>query len=88
MLYRSGPYLTAHHDPGLARAFNPQGAQQSLVYALTSAGGAGSSTWQPPSTQRYLSGRHSGKCLTDPSSGPNGTQLEITACKETTSAES
>lgn len=38
MLYRSGPYLTAHHDPGLARAFNPQGAQQSLVYALTSAG--------------------------------------------------
>ena len=31
----------------------------------------------------HLTGKHSGKCLTDPGAGRNGTQLEIAACKAT-----
>jgi beta-glucosidase len=31
----------------------------------------------------HLTGKHSGKCLTDPGAGRNSTQLEIAACKNT-----
>jgi hypothetical protein len=31
----------------------------------------------------HLTGKHSGKCLTDPGTGRNSTQLEIAACKNT-----
>jgi hypothetical protein len=51
-----------------------------------------SSKCVPNSSQEWKAGPHghligvrSGKCLTDPGSGPNGTQLTIAACKNTAS---
>jgi hypothetical protein len=41
-----------------------------------------SQEWKVAS-EGHLTGHHSGKCLADPSSGRNGTQLEITVCKNT-----
>lgn len=41
-----------------------------------------SQRWKDAS-EGHLTGQHSGKCLADPGSGRNGTQLEIAACKNT-----
>jgi hypothetical protein len=49
------------------------------------AGKCGSSTSQQwrIGGHGHLVGQHSGKCLADPAAGPNGTQLVITACRNT-----
>jgi hypothetical protein len=39
-----------------------------------------SQEWKPGS-HGHLTGKRSAKCVTDPGSGGNGTQLEIAACK-------
>ncbi|MFC9331220.1 glycoside hydrolase family 3 C-terminal domain-containing protein [Kitasatospora sp. NPDC057015] len=70
---------------GTLRAFgkcldvNGAGTADGTLVQLYTCNGTGAQNWQPQATGE-LRNPASGKCLTDPASGPSGTQLVIFSC--------